>query len=626
MSGRCNARFWGMLCVVLAAHASPASDQQPAYRDISFTATEGTWMSLDVSPDGSTLAFDLLNDIYLMPAAGGAATAIHAGPATQRSPQFSPDGKSLLYLSDQTGADNIWISSLDGSNARPVSKETSAMITGPAWAHDGRSIVATRTNASVAEMKKSELRRFWLDGKAEQVVVAPPKSGKDMQEPRLSSDGRYLYYTERKGGEHYVYLNTGLSNFVIRQLDLQTGENSDLITGFGSATTPQVSRDGKAVAFIRRVGAKTVLFSYDVATGEQHPVYQELDRDLQADYIPQEHYYPAFGWFPDNRHVAIWGKGQLLKIDTQSGSASPISFQAPARHRIHNALRTRLDAAPSQVDVHIFRQLAVSPSGELLFHALGKLWRQDLAGRRAPQRLTKSAQSENDPAWSSDGRRIAFVEWDDEKGSSLKLRAANGGKEQVVASSRGVIRQPLFSRDGRRIAYRIMEPDNAMGAAADRVGIYIVNSDGTGKKFLTDGAGIAQFSADDKRVYFFGSPDYEGRKVVLLSSVGVDGKDARDHAYAETADTGDFVLSPDGQWLGFKEFNQLYVMPYREGDKPFAVTAVGNDTARRLTTAVVSRWSGRRILQSCSGRSDAISTRPLRAIAVSSRRPSARSP
>lgn len=585
MTGRCGARLLGMVLAVLAARASVASDPQPAHRDISFTVTEGTWMSLDVSPDGSTIAFDLLNDIYVMPAAGGIATAILSGPATQRSPQFSPDGKSLVYLSDESGADNLWISALDGSNARRISKETLAMITGPAWAHDGRSIVATKTNASVFEMKKSELRRFPLDGQAEEVLVKAPESGKDVQEPRLSSDGRYLYYTERRGGEHYVYLNTGLSNFVIRRLDLQTGESSDLIAGFGSATTPQVSPDGKSVAFIRRLGAKTVLFLYDVATGTQHPVYQELDRDLQADYIPQEHYFPSFDWFPDNRHVAIWGKGQLLEVDVQSGAATQIPFQATAHHRIHEALRTRLDAAPSQVDVRIFRQLAVSPNGELVFRALGKLWRQDLAGQRAPQRLTKSAQSENDPAWSPDGRQLAFVEWDDEKGSLLKLRAANGAKEKVVATSRGVIRQPQFSRDGRRIVYRIMEPDGAMGGAADTVGIYIVNSDGTGKKFLTAGTALAQFSPDDKRIYFFGSPDYAARKVVRLSSIGVEGKGARDHAYAETADTGDFVLSPDGQWLAFKEFNQLYVMPYKESDEPFAVTAVGNNAARRLTTA-----------------------------------------
>src|SRR5687768_484927 len=124
MSGRCNVPrlvipAWA-LALQLCISASSASER--AYRDVSFTTSEGTWMSLDVSPDGKTVAFDLLNDIYVMPAEGGVATVIHSGPAIQRSPHFSPDGKALLYLSDETGADNIWVSALDGSQPRQLSK------------------------------------------------------------------------------------------------------------------------------------------------------------------------------------------------------------------------------------------------------------------------------------------------------------------------------------------------------------------------------------------------------------------------------------------------------------------------------------------------------------------------
>ena len=49
-------------------------------RKISFEASEGTWMSVDVSPDGRTLVFDLLGDIYSLPIAGGKATALTSRP------------------------------------------------------------------------------------------------------------------------------------------------------------------------------------------------------------------------------------------------------------------------------------------------------------------------------------------------------------------------------------------------------------------------------------------------------------------------------------------------------------------------------------------------------------------
>ena len=579
-----------------ASAAAPGVDILTSPADeVTLTLDEGTWMSVDVSPDGKTIVFDLLNDIYAMPAGGGEATAILSGPATQRSPQFSPDGRKVLYLSDETGADNIWISDPDGRNPQQVSHETLAMITGPAWSSDGRSVVATRTRASVHDMRTSELRHFEIGSGAERQLVEPPKSGKDVQEPRYSPDGRYLYYTERVGGVHYVYNNPGLSNFVVRRRDMSTGETIDLISGFGSATTPQVSPDGKAIAFIRRVGARTVLFRYDIATRTQTAIYQDLDRDLQADYIAQEHYYPAFDWFPDNRHVAIWAKGKLIKVDMQSGEAAGIPFRLTARHQVHRALRTRLDLAPERVDVKIIRQIAASPDGgELVFRALGRLWRQDAAGTAPPRPLTNGTGAETDPSWSADGRWIAYVEWDDEKGSALRLRSARGGEDKVIARSGGIIGQPVFSNDGKHVAYRILDPDSQMGGARDPAGIYVVGSDGKNPRFLAKASGLARFSPDDRRIYFTGPPDYAAGRAVILSSIAVEGGATQDHAYAETADTGDFTISPDFKWIAFKEFQELNVMPFPTGSEAVKITAEKNPAARRLTHSggFELAWSG----------------------------------
>src|SRR5262245_60677857 len=64
-------------------------------RTIRFTTDQGTWMSVDVSPDGSTIVFDLLGDIYTVPMSGGKATRILGGNSIDAQPRYSPDGKSI---------------------------------------------------------------------------------------------------------------------------------------------------------------------------------------------------------------------------------------------------------------------------------------------------------------------------------------------------------------------------------------------------------------------------------------------------------------------------------------------------------------------------------------------------
>ena len=85
-------------------------------RTIDFTTDEVTWMSVDVSPDGRTLVFDLLGDLYTLPIAGGAATRIVGGLSFESQPTWSPDGKTIAFLSDRTGVENLWIANADGSN------------------------------------------------------------------------------------------------------------------------------------------------------------------------------------------------------------------------------------------------------------------------------------------------------------------------------------------------------------------------------------------------------------------------------------------------------------------------------------------------------------------------------
>lgn len=568
--------------VVLLA-ASAAVTAEPVV-DAAFTVSEGTWMSVDVSPDGNTLVFDLLGDIYALPASGGDARLIHGGPAMQVFPSFSSDGGTLLYQSDAGGFHNAWISNLDGSNARQITHEAANTLGAPTWGpHDD----------SIAAVKASEIRLFDLRGGAGAVLVEAAANRRDVQEPSFTPDGRFVYYTQRIT-EPNIYINANHPNYVIKRRELASGATEQLMGGWGSATSPQVSRDGRKVAFVRRVKEKTVLFVYDVAARAQTPVFDDLDRDLHADFVQQNAYYPRYDWFPDNRHIAIWGKGKLYKIDTQTSSATEIPFRVHARHRIARVPQIEHDPAPETVSVQSIRQIAPAADGKrFMFTALGHLWSQ--SDSAAPVRLSKATAFEFDPVFSRDGRLFAYVEWDDERGSTLKVANSNGRNVRGVAASRGVIRNPSFSPDGKLIVYRIAESDKAMGGYGTRPGIYVVSAAGGESHFVVAGDDWPMFSPDGERIYLVEVARGKGKLVHSLVSVTLDGLGRREHAHALDAETIELRISPDLRWIAFREAQQYYVMPFHEIGSPLVVSARSNEVPVRALTELGGNslvWSG----------------------------------
>jgi imidazolonepropionase-like amidohydrolase len=305
---------------------------------------------------------------------------------------------------------------------------------------------------------------------------------------------------------------------------------------------------------------------------------------MQASYEAQVNYYPRFGWFPDSRHVAIWGKGRLFRVDMRTGDAAPIPFQARATHRIIEAIRPQHDLAPQKVVARAVRHVAGAPDGgSVLFTAMGRVWRKALP-EGVPARLTKGDAFSFEPAYSRDGRRVVFVEWDDERGSALKTAAPDGGSVKLVVASPGVIRQPQFSADGKRLVYRIQGADTSIGGNRATPGVYWVEVGGGEAHLVAKDGGAPSFSPDGRRIYYV-QPDYSvGSPAEVLRSVSLEGVDPREHARSPSADVSELRLSPDGRWLAFRERQQYYVMPFREIGAALAVSAGTTETpVRRLT-------------------------------------------
>src|SRR6202023_120128 len=113
-----------------------------------FTTNEGTWISLDVSPDGKSVLFELLGDLYSLPMEGGEAKPVMTGLPFDSQPRYSPDGKQIVFLSDRDGSENVWIANADGSNPKKLTKDKEAIFASPVWTPDGQYVLASRQNTA----------------------------------------------------------------------------------------------------------------------------------------------------------------------------------------------------------------------------------------------------------------------------------------------------------------------------------------------------------------------------------------------------------------------------------------------------------------------------------------------
>jgi len=156
----------------LALDAGVAPAQQPRWNietptgpdhAISFEATEGTWMSLAVSPDGRHLAFDLLGHIYEMPIEGGTARQLTSGRSWNLMPRYSPDGQTIAFSSDRSGSHGIWLMDRQGGSLRSLyapGDNTYRAV----WGLDGQSLLTANG---------SGLSRIDLQGKATLLARGP---------------------------------------------------------------------------------------------------------------------------------------------------------------------------------------------------------------------------------------------------------------------------------------------------------------------------------------------------------------------------------------------------------------------------------------------------------------------
>ena len=201
-------------------------------KKIEFTTDEGTWMSLDVSSDGKTILFDLLGDLYTVPTSGGEAKRIMGGLSFESQPKFSPDGKKIVFISDSSGAENLWLADADGSNPKPLTKGRNTQFLSPSWTADGNYVIASKSTEGIGTLS---VWMYHKDGGNGIHVGEPeppqPPPGQPQPTRRnrygavASGDGRFIYYAQRNGVFTY---NAQFPLWQIVRFDRETSETSTI--------------------------------------------------------------------------------------------------------------------------------------------------------------------------------------------------------------------------------------------------------------------------------------------------------------------------------------------------------------------------------------------------------------
>ena len=564
-------------------------------RQVRIDVDNGTWMNVDVSRDGRTIAFDLLGDIYTMPIGGGTPTRIAEGLAFEHQPRFSPDGRRIAFTSDRGGGDNIWIMNADGSDKRQLTKEEFRLLYLPSWSPDGRFISAKKHFTTGRSLGTGEVWLYHVSGGAGVPLVKKPNEQhqKELGEPVYAPDGKSLYFTRNvTPGPIFEYAQNSNTNlFEIQRYELESGEVTTAVSGLGGSVRPTPSPDGKKIAFVRRERARSKLYVKDLVSGEERKIYDDLDQDVQETWAVTG-VYPNMAWTPDSRSIVFWAGGKLRRVDGDGGGAREIPFRVSDTRPVIEAQHPQVEVAPDRFRTKMPRWASVSPDGrQVVFETLGKLWIKPAAGG-APRRLVRGDEAELElfPSWSSDGRSIVYVGWTDQGLGRIRTVAAGGGAAREVTAQPGHYARPRFSPDGRTIVFERGQGGFLTSARwSENPGIYrIAVSGGTPVRVSSEGA-EPQFGASNDRLFMIVSA--AGKR--QLVSTDLNGEARHVHSTGEMV--SDYKVSPDGQYVAFRQNYQAFVMPLMPGTQDVAADAKGGPLPVTRVSAVGAEfihWSG----------------------------------
>ena len=535
-------------------------------RTVEFETDEATWISLDVTPDGQTIVFEILGDLYRVPIAGGEATRIVEGFGFQSQPAVSPDGTQIAFVSDEGGSENLYVANIDGSKPKKLSSLSTGEVMSPAWSADGQYIYTSQLPRGLGA------NEIWMyhkhGGKGIQITKSLPNGPQTPRNQQVnaqgvspSKDGKYIYYATKAGG--FEYNMTGFPWRVVRR-DLDEGTTDTVVTAQGGAIRPQVSPDGTMLVYGTRHETETGLRVRNIATGEDRWLAYPITHDDQESRATRD-LLPAYSFTPDGSAIITTVGGKIQRITLADGAMSEIPFTASVKLDIGPNLINQIKDPEGPVVARIAQTPSLSPSGDtVVFSALGELYSMALTEGATPSKIDRAGTNAFQPSWSRDGRWLTYISWTPEGGQVWRMRANGRGRPSQVTTVPNYYTEPHFTPDGSEIiAVRASNYQFNQGNAGAQRDLIAINVESGETRVIMGGNGFGSihFGNKDDRVYLYGGG--------TLFSVRLDGTDRREHikvtgkgffAATRPVPAQDMRLSPNGKYALARSQQQLHVV------------------------------------------------------------------
>lgn len=517
-------------------------------RTISFTTDEGSYMDVQISPDGKTILFDMLGSLFLMPANGGTAKQITRGLAVNRSPAWSPNGKAIAFSSDASGERRLHIIDIDGNDDHVYDR--SAFLSGdldygkPQWLPDNKFILF---GASLYSLEGNKI------------------DFKDMfkvNEPIIGfSDSGAFFYTERHAVEGVI-----ISRFDMKSLQKK---NASILKHSLIENDVNVSANGHWLTYLERSEEDkdtTKLIAYNIDDGKErilalisveHPLYS----------------YPQYSISPDSKNVFIGFGGKIHKIELDSGKDEIVPFNATIKVDMGALDYNTFSVSYDSLKVSYTRSANANPEEtQLVFSALNKVYIMDLPSGK-PRVLASQKEGQFCPSFSPDGKWIAYVTWIDTVGGQIWRVPSRGGKPEQLTHTTARYQYLNWSPDGKQIVVVKGDLGDASNVDEPYQGQIITVNVNSGKEqliadsvpfynspaFTADGSAVTYMLISKANKQTIVKKQLDSLHFKVLATV-MNGKAFRQ-----------LVVSPDQRFIVYTANENLFLVPLLDGSRPTVI-------------------------------------------------------